>query len=369
MKKLLAQKYTKPFTEIKSILLHFHGKYPHIFTPLKDITFPQRIFPNAKFYIRCNARDPETRIYFAELYKDFEFEIVDEKANTLNLDIDAVFAKQEGFSYYGGVIEKYCMDYNIMLNTFKGKIFILYNDEALRPFDTLDNEYKNRPETWFIRNKNILNKIPKRTFDYSNTLILANDNRISNWVEDGNFISQYAIDNNIGLMYLTDKVLYDLPDTIDLTKFPKTKNIKLKGIFISLFFGTRIPTWNRIMRDESLDLKIYGTGSQKLKYYKVDKVELIPNTEIPEYYYNHDYSLYMGKGTESLYLGATFFVPLLNYCPLFIWRGTDPNEKLFPGIDCYYDDSEQLAQLLNKYETDDKYSIEELWKSQIRHIL
>lgn len=373
MKQINSIKYDKPFEEIKSVLLFFHGKYPHISTPTKDVTFPQRIFTNAKFYIRCNTRDESTRLYFAEQYKKYQFELVDENLmmqSYLNLECDAVFAKQERFGYFGGVIDKFCVDYNIMLNTFKNKIFILFNDEFLRPFDSLDNEYSNRPETWFIRNKEKLNKIPKRTFDYSNTYVLANDNRICNWVEEQNLISQYAIDNNINLIYLTDKVLYDLPhiDEILDNRIKKSENkLILHGVYVSLFFDKRISTWNKIMKGNPLNLWVAGPGTDKLNHYAPTEVRKIPNDRISYIYKNGDWSLYMGKGTKSLYLGATFFVPLMNGCPLFIWRGTDPSHKLFDGLHCYYDTSEDLEILIKKYESGE-YNIEELYEQQIKRI-
>lgn len=364
MKSLKHTNYTKPFTDIKSVILFFHGKYPHISTPLKDITFPQRIFPNAKFYIRCNTRDEGTRLYFHEVYKGFKYELVDEKLDVLNLDVDAIFAKQERFAYFGGVMEKFCVDYNRMLNIFRGKIYILYNDEFLRPFDTLDNEYKTRPETWFKRNAKQLASIPPRSFDYSNVTILANDNRISNWVTDDNLISQYAIDNNINLMYLTDRVLYDIPTTVPNVKYPQKFNIiPYRGIFISLFFNKRITTWNKIMCDENLSLEVFGPGTNNLKYYAPPEEIRIDNSKIGEYYQHAHYSLYMGKGTESRYLGATFFVPILNGCPLFIWEGTDPNRKIFPNINCYYKNDKDLSELLNKI------NLKEIYEAQLNSLM
>ena len=359
-------KFKKPYDEIKSVIVFLHGKYPHISTPDKDISLPQRLFPNAEFYIRCNTRDLNTKIYFNEIYKNYKIHFIDEKSDISKLVVDAVFVKQERFAYFGGVIEKFCIDYNIMLNTFKNKIFILYNDEFLRPFDSLKNEYEHRHKNFYIRNKQQLDKIyelSSQNNDYSNITILANDDRLSDWIIENNLISQSAINKNINLTYLTDNILYDLK--INDSSFRKFfRKGLLVGGFISLFFSKRISTWNKIMKDEQLYLDVYGPGSDKLKYYKPEKVITIKNNKIDEYYkHKFDYSIYIGKGTESKYLGATFFVPLQNHCPIFIWSGTDTNKKIFPNLNCYFDDDKHLFELLKKYESN-TLSLNKLLKQQ-----
>jgi hypothetical protein len=73
----------------------------------------------------------------------------------------------------------------------------------------------------------------------------------------------------------------------------------------------------------------------------------------------------MGKGTKSLYLGATFYEPILRGCPLFIWEGTDPDHKLFPHLDVYFNTETELAKLLSDVSDED---LRQLWINELNTI-
>ena len=77
----------------------------------------------------------------------------------------------------------------------------------------------------------------------------------------------------------------------------------------------------------------------------------------------YHYSLYIGKGTRSAYLGATFYEPILLGKPLFVWEGTDPEHKLFGDLNCYFKDVYQLKEILSQLSTEDLKSI---WEEQVK---
>lgn len=335
-------KFDKPRTDVKSVLCFYNGKYPKITLPNKDACLPHRMFPNAKLYIRCNTSCIETKNYFSNLFKPLNvvYELVDEKLNCMNLDAEVLFIKKDIPIFFGGKIEKSLVNAEIAMQKWKREVIIFYNDEAIGEFDSLYNIIHKRKDPNFkTRNIEIFNKL-QNTQNYENISILCNENKMCNWMD--NNISSYCKERNITLSYLSDIILYDLkrPNQIEF------KNKTIDGLFIAYFLNKRIAAFNKIFDgSKTLKLKVFGKSSNMLKKYTGDG-EVISNSKSLSMYKNACWSFYMGKGTESLYLGATFYEPLLNNCPIFVWEGTDPEHKLFPQLDVYFKTEKELASKL-----------------------
>jgi hypothetical protein len=69
--------FNTPDTGVKSVMLFYFGKYPKKTKPAKDVTLPIRLWPNAKYIIRCNTAGnigKNNLEYFKSLINGYQFD-------------------------------------------------------------------------------------------------------------------------------------------------------------------------------------------------------------------------------------------------------------------------------------------------------
>ena len=362
--------FTKPDNKVKTCLVYFKGTFPpkRGFCVAKDLSLPTRLYPNAKFLIRCDTSEKvyeQNYKFFAELYKGHKFKLTTDKQTYEDLRVDVIFLIHYGFVFLGGRVDIYTADKEYMLENTKAKVHILFNEEVVKKIEGLHSYIQKRdPSFWDIyRNRQRLTRLKGKS-DWSNVTLICNEDKFEQWVNDR---PTEELQRTINISYLSDIILYDLPDK-DTLKCSVSKSRHLKGVYIGNFSPTRVTWWNRYMtyRPE-VSISVFGPHNEQLLNFTsdgrhIDNDKAISMMNSGKYHY----SLYFGKGNKSLYLGATFYEPLLQGIPIFVWDGTDPEHKLFPKIsECYFKNVDHLHQLLSFFNPE---KLEELWTKQVTAI-
>lgn len=356
-----------PDPNVKRCLVYLQGTWPpkNTFYVEKDLTLPMRLYPNAEFMIRCDTEKSYMKNYmfFNKLYKGRKFKLVSDKkyyVSSYNPDIpDVIWFIHFNFVFFGGIIDNYTYGKWLVTQNYTGKVHILFNEEMTKTYEPLWDYVQHRNENFRQQNETKIFHLNDKT-EWSNVTLLCNEDKLSQWVNERPV--QKCLDGNINISYLTDKVLYDLPSPDSIRSYIDTK----KGIYIGKFISKRISVMNKIMEAyPELNIDFAGPDSDKLKYRSGDGTS-ISNVTAKEMMMSPDYgySIYIGKGTPSLYLGATFYEPLLNGIPVFVWEGTDPERKLFPERnDAYFRDAKELNDILSNC------NLYEMWNYQIHKML
>lgn len=343
-----------PDESIKECIVYLNGQWPpkNTFYVEKDLNLPARLYPNAKFYIRCNTTRNflQTTAFFKKLYKGRDIAFISDdnilpmkpKPNTV------IWFIHFNFIFFGGKIDKYTYNKWQIIQRAKCNVHILFNEEGTPSFEPLYDYTQRRNDNFKELNKVMLSNVADKT-DWSNITLLCNEDKLSQWVN--NRPIKKCLDGGINISYLTDKILYDLPNSNTLKCNVGSK----KGIYIGKFSPKRITFFNKHFNKDLVDIECIGPESNEITSHKGNGLP-IDNKSGKEMYASNNYgwSIYIGKGTPSLYLGATFYEPLLNGLPLFIWDGTDPEHKLFPDNNEFYfsDESDLNKQLSLMNESD-----------------
>lgn len=355
----------QPDESVKTCMVFLSGIYPpkNTFYVEKDLTLPMRLYPNARFLIRCNIEKGYMSNYrfFTKLYAGREIHFVGED-KLYNNKIDVIWFIHFNFVFFGGVIDNYTFHKWLVTQNFKNKVHILFNEEMTKSYEPLWDYVQRRNENFKNINADKISCLKDKK-DWSNVTLLCNEDKLKQWVNERPV--QKCLDGGINISYMTDKVLYDLPD-VDTIMDDSEHSFYRRGIYIGKFIPKRISVINKIMEaNPDLDIVYMGPDSDKLKYRQgtgasVDNVtakELMKSSE-------YAYSIYIGKGTPSLYLGATFYEPLLNGIPVLVWNGTDPEHKLFPdNPKCYFNDAKDLGTTVLTE------NLNAMWKYQISKML
>ena len=175
-------------------------------------------------------------------------------------------------------------------------------------------------------------------------------------------------------------VIVDVHKAFNLAKYLKYKPIVMNNAELMLsIIENRIELnrcreealelLNKLFKDVNLykSLQCIGKHSENLlpSLQSSSSGKIIENELIPIILKKFSWSMYIGKACKSKYLGATFYEPLLAGIPVFIWEGTDPEHKIFPDIDCYFKNGEEL---ISKVHTYDSIKMKELFIKQINSI-
>lgn len=346
--------FDKPDESVKSVMLFYFGKYPKKTKPAKDVTLPIRLWPKAKYYIRCTTKGnigKNNLLYFRELFRGHQFELVENAVRA-----DMLFIHHENYNAFGGVVRECCVDFAKALKEWEGPATVFYNDELFSGFydlrDYVENRAKN--ENFLIKNPGILDKV-KRKDDWTNVTLLMNENKITDWADE--HVWDGPVKDQITVSYLSDILLYDLP----------TSGIKIKseygkkGVYVPLFTAERISVCDKLFNG-NVDITFAGSRSDELKEVIRGNGKYINNIELPNFLRKYDWTIYIGKGKQSSYLGATFYEPLLKGLPVFIWTETDKKKKIFEDLDCYFSNEEELKSLVEKWD------MAELFREQVQRI-
>lgn len=360
--------FNTPDPTVKTVLVYLNGIYDETknIYPEKDLALPMRLYPNAQFAIRCDC-SPKGQMknykFFSRLYKGRKFKLIPDNQIWGDLKCDVVWYMVDYvYIFFGGVMDKVTFNKYMVTQQTSAKVHILFNDEVTKKYEPLWNYVQRRTGNFLEVNKEMISQLKEKK-DWSNVTLICNQDMFSQWVNDRVI---EPLRDTINISYLSDKILYDLPDMKSLK--PTVSNHFCSGIFVGRFTPPRIKFWNAYMGGTFLDLKIFGPDSDKLKYHTGDG-KPVANGITKEMYSSTDYaySIYFGKGGPSAYLGATFYEPILLGKPVFVWIGTDPKKKLFPNLDCYFNTAEDLYKLIEiVYTSPDK--LIELWKQQCDEI-
>lgn len=354
-----------PDESIKTCMVFLSGIYPpkNTFYVEKDLTLPMRLYPNARFLIRCNIEKGYMSNYrfFTKLYAGREIHFVGED-KLYNDKIDVIWFIHFNFIFFGGVIDNYTFHKWLVTQNFKNKVHILFNEEMTKSYEPLWDYVQRRNENFKNINADKISRLKDKT-DWSNVTLLCNEDKFSQWVNERPV--HKCLDGGINISYLTDKVLYDLPSKESILPLHNSSS-KKRGIYIGKFIPKRISVLNKILEEEHrLWIDFIGPDSDKLKY-RSGTGDSIGNSEAKGLMKSSEYgwSIYIGKGTPSLYLGATFYEPILNGIPVFVWNGTDPEHKLFPERkELYFNDASDLQKKVSSS------NLTKLWNYQINKLL
>lgn len=345
--------FDKPDESVKSVMVFYFGKYPKKTKPAKDVTLPLRLWPNAKYIIRCTTSGnvgKANQEYFRSLFRGHDYRLTSDTVSA-----DMLFIHHENYNCFGGVVRECCVDFARALREWKGRATVFYNDELFSGFydfrEYIENRAKN--ENFVIKNPNILEKVQWKE-DWSNVTLLMNENRITDWADEH---VQDSVKDQINVSYLSDIILYDLP-----TKGIKRKEkYEKKGVYVPLFTADRISVCDKLFNGE-VNIAFAGSRSDEIKESIRGDGKYINNIELPAFLRKFDWTIYIGKGKQSSYLGATFYEPLLKGLPVFVWTETDKQKKVFGDLDCYFKNEKDLKDLVEKWD------MGELFKEQVRRI-
>jgi hypothetical protein len=339
-------RFNTPDKSVKSVYVFYTGRYPKKTKPSKDVTLPIRLWPDAKYIIRCETKGAygvKNKEYFKNLYGQTEYELVDQSSDWTGT-ADMLFIHHENYNAYGGILSDTAIDFSNITRTWLGKITVFYNDELFSGYYDLRDyvEQRAKNNNFLVKNPGVLDKVIRKT-DWSNVTLLVNEDKVSDWGNE--HITHEDIRNQITLCYLSDIILYDLNmDNVS----PKSKYDK-RGVYIPLFTQERINTCNKLFSG-ALDITFAGSKSDDLKPEIAGDGKYIQNHELAGFLRQWDWTIYIGKGRASSYLGATFYEPILNGIPVFVWTKTDPDKRVFGDLDCYFSTETELAALVNKWD-------------------
>lgn len=345
--------FDRPDESVKSVMLFYFGKYPKKTKPAKDVTLPIRLWPNAKYYIRCTKTGnigKANLTYFRELFRGYHIELVEDA-----VPADMLFIHHENYNCFGGVVRECCVDFARILREWEGPATVFYNDELFSGYydlrDYIENRAKN--ENFLIKNPAILDRVQRKD-DWTNVTLLMNENKITDWADEHVWD---GVKDQITVSYLSDIILYDLP-TSGIKSKPEYEK---KGVYVPLFTAERISVCDKLFSGK-VDITFAGSRSDELKEGIRGDGKYINNVELPQFLKRYDWTIYIGKGKQSSYLGATFYEPLLKGLPVFVWTETDEQKKVFGDLDCYFSTEDQLLTLVEKWD------MKELFREQVRRI-
>lgn len=387
-------KFNTPENDVKKVMLFYNGRFPKETKPDKDVTLPIRLWPNAHFVIYCNTKKPylKNNAYFDNLFKNCkggyslvertEVDALDagyhasdcksvniekqkaiidqeyEKADTFRklekelATIDVLWIHHENYNLFGGIVQDRVLDRALITQRWPGKIVIFFNDELFSLFGDfrkfLDNRAKN--PNFLVKNPGVLEKLDYKT-DWSNVTMLFNEDKIKEWGKS--YIAE-DIANQVEMCYLSDIILYELPKDKPTIKGDLSNK---KGCYVPLFTADRISVCNKIF-NKNVDITFAGSRSDDLKEEIKGDGVYIKNHDLGEFLRKHDWTIYLGKGRPSAYLGATFYEPLLKGIPVLMWNDTDPDKKVFPGLDCYFSNEDDIKRIISQ-------DLESLYQKQI----
>lgn len=352
--------------ETQSVLLYYPGRYPKSTKPIKDVLLPTRLWPNARMVIYGNFGKGygKNKEYFERLFGSHRagFQLVEKTTNDISrIPFDALFIHHENYNLFGGIVGDGLIERAtaIQVATALDKLTVVFfNDELFAPFNDfrafLDERAKG--ENFLKKNPGVLERLAPTNY-WGNVILLGNEDRVSPWLNS--YVDKNVVDKGLRVMYLSDFILYDLPR--NKPSAVRTFTTK-QGCYVPLFTDARIKACDRLFTGKGIPITFAGSRSDELHESIRGNGKYIENHDLPAFLQQHDWTIYIGKGRPSAYLGATFYEPLLKGIPVFVWRDTDQDKRIFgEGIDCYFSTAEGLQHLLSQ-------NLNELYDKQVSHI-
>jgi hypothetical protein len=351
--------------EYTNCIVYNWGHFPKPIRPVKDLLLPFRMFPNAKIwnvglFNKRFVKHQKNRVWFNSVFpKDREWEFADWIPEGLDPANTVLFVHFCTYNIFGGQVTDLLIRQEQIIAEWPGKVYVFYNDELLTRFESFRTFIATRTHLESFRKKNEkhllkLDAIPEIT-DWGRITLLGNQNLIKNW-----------LDNKCkrplpGLVkeYLSDLTLY----AIDPSGFVTKPSTEKRGVYISLLTTPRIAVIDSIFGTASIDIQFKGSKSNELTEAIRGDGEFVDNVQLPTVLKQYDWSIYIGKGKASEYLGATFYEPLLAGIPILIWKETDKNCSIFPDIDCYFETADDVKRILASE------SLPDMHRKQVQSVL
>ena len=366
-------------TEPRTVIVYFNGKFPKKAYPIKDTTLPTRLFPNAtEFIIRCDLTD-ENKKYFRTYYPKKNTKGEDIRLRFLSPNFsdwecasyhsDALYCPWCGFDGYQKSLSDFKRRYHEMMLQYSQPIWMFINEPSCSSIKS----YISYLEENIFRKKDNINFL-KSVYSseikpYSNVRFMPNDTPFKKaskkpWWESK--VLPISQNHDITVTPIPDNIIYDLPSSDELIDKFRFKNYDNKrGIWLGTCFDSRTTRFNNLfVTPELLKFDILGRGTEDVNLYsRKDSDTNIDNSELPEIFAQHEWSIYISRGKFTNMLGATFYEPLLNGLPQFVDEKCDPEHEIFPGVKCYFSTENELKKLI---EGTDIFG---LWCVQVKHLL
>ena len=300
------------------------------------------MWPNAHFYIKCDPTIKNIE-YFNKIFNGYNYTITN-----VVVDCDLLFFLHEMYNSFGGILRNINVYYSQLLNSWKKPIYILFTEELSAPFEDYWDYVQRRSKNnnFVLKNKNAIDNVLKKD-DWSDTTLLMSDNILENWA-DTHVIDK--LKDIIKVSYISVFFQFDLPKQVSYKK-----NYDKKGIYLPSFSDLRIKLCNKLF-SKNLDLTFLGSRSNELKPEIAGNGVYTDIFLLKQILQQYDWTIYIGKGKKSKYIGSTLYEPIKYGLPVFVWLGTDPEKKTFPTIDCYFSTEAELQALVDKWDIKDLYT-------------
>lgn len=363
---------------VKHVFVNFGGKFPKNYIQYKDADLPMRLWPNAKFTIKCNSGDYATINYFTQLYGcDRILKFCDDddifKSEAYET-AEVLYCMWIGNSKISNKVTKSELNFHTAMHLFKGEVFLLFNDIGLPSYRNFNNVIRDRIDNddTYLDSQLLKNEIAmllssderysKFTIGIRNN-IMHNDGKYwwNNRMKKINFDGQNIFKNRIEV--LSDVLMYDMPD-MDSLEYNKhnhqdTKTSYPRGIFIGTCFPERIDLFNKLFDDEliNFEISLRGAGSEKINSPYASKEGRVESHRVGEIIKDYDYGIYIARGKWIEFAGQSIYDPIIFGKPVFIYEPIDMKHELMPGEDCcYFNTAEELRDKVNSINLEDLFN-------------
>lgn len=361
-------------TSVRKVLCYFNGQFPKKAYPLKDVSLPRRLFPNAKYFvIRCKP-SMENIKFFTSLYagtnamgEEVDIKFISDifkNWDGASAGTDAMYMPWIGFDGYQDSLAQYKVDFHWAIQNYKKPIYMFMNEPSMGSYKSMRD---------YALEKGKLEQY-RQFFDiaenFSHVHFMPNDTPFSStdfwWEPKIKHVEKF----DPTVSPIPDNIIYALPTGEELMKkfeHRAPESYQQRGVWIGTCFEARAKYLNSLFTKPGyFDFDIKGRGTDNVNLY-TDKSLTDTNVDnhlLPGIYAEHDYSIYFARAKFMNMLGATFYEPILNGIPQFIDELVDPKHEIFPHIpECYYNSEESLQKCIQNV------NLKELWLTQVNQLL
>lgn len=284
----------------------------------------------------------------------------------INIGEDVLITDFGDTTFFGGVVsEQQYLSYKILSeHTNKGgKLIIRAPDSEMRYVDLRANlQYR------IDGLKDFENLVSKSKYaelfknidfiNYNNVTFLKNGNReFKNWqIRTLNILRQYTKDvlpdelyDKISI-YPGDNLIFQVDKTID--KFQIKYNPDPDQYFIHIgFFKTVGIKKEKILKElsiEDLDLFAIGLKDNDINSNVIELKKPLKGFKYYDLLNKYLAFIFIAKGDVKSgiqYINKTIYDCYISKIPVLIYEKIDPSHKIFPNIDCYFNNTEDIYRL------------------------
>jgi hypothetical protein len=274
---------------------------------------------------------------------------------TVNDNIVSDFGDQV---FFGGVVTEFQYKIYKLFSDHtnnSGKLYfraadseVMYND--ILAFLKYRIEICNKKDEFFKISEFAEKLYNTKSINYDNVFFIKNGNsNFCKWrVKE--FKQSKVLNSKENSIYLGDNLIFDVKN--------KQKEFNFKFCFESVnkfihigFFKTaglkKEKLFHKFDLSNILDLYCIGLKSTDLNY-AIELNKPLKNREYFELLNLYSGYLFLGKGdvnSELTYVNKTIYDCFIAKIPIFVYSEIDKNKKLFPNIDCYFSNQQELERL------------------------